>query len=62
MMTFEAQYHGECDECGQHISPGDELTFRLGGRAVHALCPPDPFVKPEGKPCPRCFAHHPGEC
>lgn len=31
---FEARFHGECDDCGEVIRPGQRIEYR-GGFTVH---------------------------
>ncbi len=56
-MAFEANYHGTCAECGEHIAPGMRVEYRGDGASrelVHANgCEiPEPVV---GEVCTVCF-------
>lgn len=62
MATFTARYHGECGECGHHISPGDEVQYDRTDTLVHATCPERPDDAPAGSPCPKCWTYHAGDC
>lgn len=56
---FEAAYHGECAETGDHIAPGDLVEYGPDG-VRHVECKDD---EPPRRPaCPSCGLEHPGEC
>lgn len=57
---FEARYHGECAETGDHITPGDLIEYGPDG-IRHVQCPParEPARRPA---CATCGLEHPGEC
>lgn len=51
---FEAQYSGECEECGERFPPGETIRIVGTGAPVHDVCPDDAPV-PGRQVCPRCF-------
>lgn len=55
-MTFNARYSGRCAaDCGEQITPGDEVEF-VDGQLVHEGCTPTPQVERDPRPvCLECF-------
>lgn len=51
---FEAQYPGECEECGERFPPGTTIRITSGSAAVHDICPDDE-PSPHREVCPCCF-------
>ena len=60
-MSFLAQYHGTCGECGEHISPGEEIQSTLAGEYIHVECEPNTAHRHE-EVCTKCFLIKPCEC
>lgn len=62
-MAFTALFRGYCRACDEPFAAGTRIRYNDAGETVHEVCPePVEAVKPGEKPCPRCFAIHPGEC
>lgn len=66
MRVFEAQYHGHCEGCHGHISPGDDVAYE-GPDVLHARCVEDgpPSTTPPTRPvivCSTCWMTKPCEC
>ncbi len=60
-MATEAQFPGECDECGGPIRPGDPVIHSPRGW-VHADCP-DAMPEPRAiHVCPHCNLAQPCDC
>lgn len=55
-MTFTARYAGRCAaDCGEQITPGDEVEF-VDDQLVHDGCTPTPHVERAPRPvCTDCF-------
>jgi len=54
-MTFEAQYHGECAECGLEVR-GKMVEYNANNEVIHVFCPEPEAPRPV---CPRCFIEMP---
>lgn len=64
-MTFIAEYHGECDNCGGEVK-GQECEFVMDSYLIHVSCPPDPATL-QSPVCPVHFTELPvsgvcGDC
>lgn len=62
-MSFTAQYHGECPDCGQEMK-GTEVGYQ-GEDLKHTKCPeglPDETMGRHERKCGECFQIHAGEC
>lgn len=61
-MSFLAQYPGTCDDCGDPIVVGQELTYHADEpRPVHISCHGIDRL-PSTPLCGQCFTYHNGEC
>lgn len=60
---FIARYRGNCADCDEGITPGEECEYRGDGEnrvVVHITCPTPPEPVP---PCTTCWLIHPeGAC
>lgn len=36
-VLFTARFHGECESCGAHISPGDDISRNPEGRGYFCV-------------------------
>ena len=64
-MSFEAKYHGTCEDCGEHITPGDLINFAdMNLRSVaHADCTEDSLLPERVEvTCTECWLIKPCEC
>lgn len=41
VVSFTAEYHGECSDCGLEIK-GKEVVYDGDNNLVHVTCPKDP--------------------
>lgn len=56
MSTFTARYRGVCADCREQVEPGQEVTYGVDDKLVHADC--DAVELPGEKPstvCPDCW-------
>lgn len=57
-MTFRAQYHGECADCGGELKD-TESYYNGYGEIQHVSCPKEPS---RAEMCTSCFLIHAGDC
>lgn len=57
-MSFRAQYHGECADCGGELKDTD-ARHNADDEIVHVKCPPEDSREDV---CSKCFQIHVGEC
>lgn len=62
-MTFTACYHGACHACGEHVNPGDQVTW-VDDEIVHTDCdtPTGRPVPPPAEICTDCWVTKPCWC
>ena len=58
-VSFLAQYHGTCEECGETIAPGQRIE-RVDDEYEHVNC--GARAETADCVCERCFCVHAGEC
>lgn len=56
-VPFEASYHGTCQGCEHHITPGDIVRY-VDGYVEHHICP---VASRPVTICPLCFLAKPCE-
>lgn len=62
-MSFTARYRGDCADCDEGISPGDEVDYGADDELRHVDCEDLVITAPPTPPlCGDCFMHHNGEC
>lgn len=60
-MSFQANYPGECQECGNRFKEGDWIKRHIDGYQ-HAECEDTAPEDTRGDACTKCFLIHAGEC
>ncbi len=69
-MSFEANYPGECQECGSRFPVGALIDRHIDGALIdrhidgyrHTECPSPRREYTRGDACPKCLLVHAGEC
>jgi hypothetical protein len=65
-MSFTAMHRGECVDCQEPITPGQEIASKSYGEYRHVRCPKPALtavdLAPGETPCPSCFLVHAGGC
>ena len=60
-MNFEARYHGKCTACGEHIDPGDRVTYEHDA-LVHEECNESMWPDAQVTVCSGCWLAKPCGC
>jgi len=61
-MSFQANYPGDCQECGHRFKAGDWIDRHIDGYQHHDCKTAVKHEYTRGDACTKCLLVHAGEC